>query len=601
MTDLKEKIELDYDGEVFQVHAKLTSSLVARFESVPQDFMGRAKIWIENLYRNKTIDIFNYYPDRLERVWAYIQNKTPDFPVWVTIAEAAPALKGFYCHFPPMDESSDCLLTIKSDPSKVQNWKLSWMRQNAESQLAKYAGKIEVGTPHLLAAKVQYLVSEAVVKDRKIRAKAEVFSLRKDVKYLVRVYEDTGEIIVIFYDYSLQDSSFRTQVYQDIKKAQERLAHAGWAFVMDMKQNCEAFFGQLDARTLKMNFDLPKTLLVGVGLNFKGLDNNIVTDAVWQQFYCSALAVGELANGERFWPEPIRKATLDVASKLKKAHIISSKAKYNGNYINPKFTRQQTRLGLSGAAADELALKIAQDALVNLKAERRSIQGLTLSVSNADFLSIREKIEKFQLAVLALTKKAQDKDQVYHLNTTFLPLTCEFAESNLAPALSEVEIYDQWINTTVREMIGLRDFKPEPAWICRRLILKVEDVKVRLALEGLKKSGLIEFDSQQNKFICPDPNIKTEPEAKGLNVVKFHQAMMQASVQILQRIKKQEHFFTQVSMATNDEQAQEVKKLINGFMESLLEKEQSFGDADHIYQLNLQFFPLTKKSSNDVA
>jgi uncharacterized protein (TIGR02147 family) len=59
-----------------------------------------------------------------------------------------------------------------------------------------------------------------------------------------------------------------------------------------------------------------------------------------------------------------------------------------------------------------------------------------------------------------------------------------------------------WVNTTIREMIGLKYFKPDPDWIANKLFPDISIVQARKSVDILKNNGLIKFDAKSKSYVC---------------------------------------------------------------------------------------------------
>ena len=187
--------------------------------------------------------------------------------------------------------------------------------------------------------------------------------------------------------------------------------------------------------------------------------------------------------------------------------------------------------------------------------------------------------------------------RIYQLNTQVVPLTKKAGPisardmEKVKEKMSEKSL--AWVNFTVREMIGLEQFRPDPDWIAARLYPAMTREQARISLESLKKAKFIEFDLGSNKYNVPDPNIRTGDEAP-VSVKEFHKAMFAVLKEILEIAPEEECEIGAMTIWVGEDTVKAIKKEISNFLDTLMENDQEFGTADRIYQFNVQLYPHTK-------
>jgi uncharacterized protein (TIGR02147 family) len=146
----------------------------------------------------------------------------------------------------------------------------------------------------------------------------------------------------------------------------------------------------------------------------------------------------------------------------------------------------------------------------------------------------------------------------------------------------------QWGSYAVREMSGLKDFKADPDWISKRLNGKLDKRASESFLSRLKSEGLIDTSGKAtSKVIRPEGDFsKNEPQ-------KYHRELMQLSAGAVE-LPIELRALHASTLAINSKKLKEAKELIREFQvrfSSLVEAV----PGDEVYQLNMQFFPLTTK------
>ena len=161
--------------------------------------------------------------------------------------------------------------------------------------------------------------------------------------------------------------------------------------------------------------------------------------------------------------------------------------------------------------------------------------------------------------------------------------------------LERFKVISQWYHLAILNLVKLQDFEPNTNYIAKRLgISKLEasDAVARLVSLGLLEKKAGKFKRTKVQLFVENQN----PEA----------AMRNYFTQTLERAKESlkdpsqsafdERFISGVTMAVS---AQDVARLKKRLQEIQMEfmKPITSDHLSQVYQLNLQFFPLTKKET----
>ncbi len=162
-------------------------------------------------------------------------------------------------------------------------------------------------------------------------------------------------------------------------------------------------------------------------------------------------------------------------------------------------------------------------------------------------------------------------------------------------AREQFEYYSKWYYSAVRELVELPDFSADPFEICRRLVPNIAPKQAKDALALLKKLNLVEA-GPDGKLRQVDRTITSGAEVKSLHVINFHREMLARAAESMDLVPAPERDISAVTLGVPASKVAEVKERIARFRRDLLA---SIGAAeekpDRVYQLNLQFFPLSRK------
>lgn len=166
-------------------------------------------------------------------------------------------------------------------------------------------------------------------------------------------------------------------------------------------------------------------------------------------------------------------------------------------------------------------------------------------------------------------------------------LTVYLVEKNLK---SKDKFTDQivfnWRTYLLREMASLKDFESCIDWRLRRSRIKLEKDEVQNLIERMKKEEFISSEEVPKNSILPKGKFTK------LDAELFHSDLMTNSKNAI-HIEQEKRALHASTLSIKANKIKEAKELIRDFqIEFSKLVEQTPGDE--IYQLNIQFFPLTE-------
>jgi len=155
------------------------------------------------------------------------------------------------------------------------------------------------------------------------------------------------------------------------------------------------------------------------------------------------------------------------------------------------------------------------------------------------------------------------------------------------------EIISNWFGLTIRELVRLRDFKEDFDWIQSRLRYEVSSQEIKETIQNLLHQGLLKRD-QEGKLITSKGLLHTTNDVASSAIKKYHEQMLDIAKQSLHEVELELREFSAETLTLNVENIAEAKEVIRQFKAkfSKMFEEQ---EGNQTYQLQLQFFPLTKE------
>lgn len=162
----------------------------------------------------------------------------------------------------------------------------------------------------------------------------------------------------------------------------------------------------------------------------------------------------------------------------------------------------------------------------------------------------------------------------------------------------EFKIIHDWYHVTLVELTLLSDFEASKTWIAHKL--GINESEAELALEHLLNAGFVERaeDGHFKKSDKVNPNYKISANDKPANIKALRHMLHQYSDKAIvgvNQIPRTDRTHTARTVAIDSKLLDEAKEHISTFTQTLMDElEKKSSTKNHIYELMVSFFPLTK-------
>lgn len=167
------------------------------------------------------------------------------------------------------------------------------------------------------------------------------------------------------------------------------------------------------------------------------------------------------------------------------------------------------------------------------------------------------------------------------------------AENALQLQVDRFKVISDWYHLAILDITALKQFKPEPSWIAKKL--GITQLQVKDAVERLTRLGLLEI--RAGKWTKAQRMLAVPTEYSDEAVRSFHRQMIEKASKTLDETDQTSFEARQISgttMTVNMKRLPEAKRMMVEFQRKLT----AFlteGDCTELYQFNLQLFSLTKR------
>jgi uncharacterized protein (TIGR02147 family) len=157
---------------------------------------------------------------------------------------------------------------------------------------------------------------------------------------------------------------------------------------------------------------------------------------------------------------------------------------------------------------------------------------------------------------------------------------------------AQFRIFREWHHSAILEMVALKDFRPIPDWISRRLGGLITPAQVTESLKLLVELGLLVKTA--NGFRQRDPLITTDDEVQDLMVKMYHLQMLKLSANMLSALPGAQRDVSALTFSIKREDFPNLKKHLQLMRKELLDFSAKAGEAEDVVQVNIQLYPLTR-------
>jgi len=150
-----------------------------------------------------------------------------------------------------------------------------------------------------------------------------------------------------------------------------------------------------------------------------------------------------------------------------------------------------------------------------------------------------------------------------------------------------------WYHPAIRELAARSDFTDDPKWVAAQLQPAITAKQASQSLQLLLELGLLVKEPRTGRITRGEPTLTTEHEVSVLGAANFHRQMLQRAVESIDTVPAKDRDLAALTVCVSARTAAEVKERIHQFRETLTELCDAEPAGEAVYQLNIQWFPLS--------
>lgn len=241
-----------------------------------------------------------------------------------------------------------------------------------------------------------------------------------------------------------------------------------------------------------------------------------------------------------------------------------------------------------GMWAKQMGLSSVSAITMIINGQRHAGKGIQDKI--CQYFKFQEKEERYFRELVKIQKSAKDDPSYVVL---MLEQSQEIKELK-GTTEDKIQLVFNWASYAIREITQLKEFKNDPEWISKRLKNKISPDMISVIIKQMIQEGVL---SDEDGKLRPTNHIVPKQEINREHARQYHTDQMENGKEAFD-VPFTERAFHGSTLTVKKENLAEMKDFIRDFQIKFSEKFEA-NPGDEVYQLNLQFFPLSKKESEE--
>jgi uncharacterized protein (TIGR02147 family) len=156
------------------------------------------------------------------------------------------------------------------------------------------------------------------------------------------------------------------------------------------------------------------------------------------------------------------------------------------------------------------------------------------------------------------------------------------------------EFYKKWYYSAVREVLGFYPFNGDYKALSEMILPSITPAEARKSVRLLERLGLIK-KNEDNTYGPTARFITTGEKWRSIAVRQFQEETLLLAKAALDSIPKDERDISTLTLSLSREGFEQIKEVLKQTRRQIFEIAEKEHSVSRAYQLNLQFFPISKK------
>jgi uncharacterized protein (TIGR02147 family) len=158
---------------------------------------------------------------------------------------------------------------------------------------------------------------------------------------------------------------------------------------------------------------------------------------------------------------------------------------------------------------------------------------------------------------------------------------------------NQYDYYRHWYHCAVYSLLDYYEFRDDYAALAAQLNPPVTVKQARETIELLEKLRLIRKE-KDGRYVQSEKLISTGQRWHSVAIQTFQEETLKLAIESLSRHPKNVRDISTLTMSLGKPEMEAIRELTEQYRKSIIKVVSESGPGDSVYQLNVQFFPMTK-------
>jgi uncharacterized protein (TIGR02147 family) len=146
-------------------------------------------------------------------------------------------------------------------------------------------------------------------------------------------------------------------------------------------------------------------------------------------------------------------------------------------------------------------------------------------------------------------------------------------------------------HSIIRSLIDMHGFKDDYEWLAKSINPPIKPLQAKKSVALLERLGLI-AKSKNGEYTVTNKSIASPKEVTDIAIMRFHEESGQRALSALTKILRDKRNFSAMTLGISKKTYDEICEDIYALRQKILQKAEADNQADSVYQLNFQLFPV---------
>lgn len=218
----------------------------------------------------------------------------------------------------------------------------------------------------------------------------------------------------------------------------------------------------------------------------------------------------------------------------------------------------------------------------------------TLNVNSAlkigTFMQLKKREMDYFEAIVLFTNAKTVTEKEFYFNKLQ-----KFSKQSSSSLLrqNQYDYFNHWYNSVIRELVSILAWSGDYTQLAKAVVPEISKKEAKRSVALLLELGLIQCD-EEGFYHRTSRSVTTGEDIISLAVNHFQKENLQLASEAIDRFPRDKREISTITMSIPEEGVDRIQEEIAQFRKRLIAIVENYDEADRVYQVNFQAFPLTQ-------